>query len=240
MQALDTEIIQQGLLHIDEVANGHQREVGAPGLAGVGVVTGRAGGGDSGVAGVEVDQGVRRHDVIAVGVERLAGADDGIPVARGLFTVIAAGGVTGAGEEVGDQDGVIACLVELAIGLPADSDRGDGVTADGGVAWHLEDLFGDIVQAGGRRLVMVVGAGQCRRGDKPDRGDEEAKGDGGARLAPVMESGRINCHHEPSLVVVGADDAAYRHQYSVHLAPSPCCLRRPGARRTKPPVRRNR
>jgi len=112
VQRLDAEVVEQRLLDLDEVADGHDREAQAVGLARVGVEARRTGRDRIRVLGVQVHQGVGAEDEVAVGVERLAGADDRVPVAGlGVLRPVPARGVRVGAEEVGDEDGVVLGLV---------------------------------------------------------------------------------------------------------------------------------
>ena len=51
--------------------------------------------------------------------------------------------MTGAREEVGDQNDVIAGVIELAVGFPTHRDVGDRLAAMGSEAVHFEGLFLD-------------------------------------------------------------------------------------------------
>ena len=152
MQPADAEAFHQSLLDIDEIADADDREVHAPGLAGVGV-HGRRSGGDGAAGHVEVHQRVGGEDEVLVGVDRLARADDPVPVARRLvLRLVLAEGVAVAGEEMRDQDGIGAVGVELARGLPADLHALDRPAAERRVARHLEDLLLDDEGRGGLGL----------------------------------------------------------------------------------------
>jgi hypothetical protein len=140
----DAEAFRQGLLHIDEIADADDRKIHSIGLAGVGIRAGRAGGGDAGNAGVEIDQRVRRDDEIPVGVDGLARPDQAIPIARRLVLgLVFAEGVAVAGEEMRDEDGVGAVGVQRSGGLPTDLDALDRLAAERRQRRHLEDLFLD-------------------------------------------------------------------------------------------------
>src|SRR3954463_7166138 len=85
------------------------REGEAVGLAGRRVDRRRSGRDDVLVLRAEVDQRIRRDDEIAVRIDRLAGADDRVPIAgRPVLGLVLAGGVAGAREEVRDEDRVRA------------------------------------------------------------------------------------------------------------------------------------
>jgi hypothetical protein len=119
-QLLDAEAVYQLLLHFDEVAQADDGEAEPVGLARIGIDRGRPRGRHVRVGHVEVHEGVGRQDKELVGVDRLAGADDRIPVARHFLGFrVFAGGVRGAGEKVADQDGVGLVRIERAVALPA-------------------------------------------------------------------------------------------------------------------------
>ena len=67
-------------------------------------------------------QEVRAHDVQAVGVERLARADQVVPPAAAVRVAVVAGGVRVARQRVADEDAVGRARVELAVGLVGDLD----------------------------------------------------------------------------------------------------------------------
>jgi hypothetical protein len=141
---LDAERVEQCLLHVDEVAEGDDREAHAVRLARVRIDRGRPSRGRVRVLGVDVDQVVGADDEELVRVDRLAGADDRLPIAGcGIALLVLAGGVRIAGEEMRDDDDVVARGVELAVALPADFHVLDRLVSDGGVARHREDLLLD-------------------------------------------------------------------------------------------------
>jgi hypothetical protein len=83
-------------------------------------------------------------DEILVGVERLASADDRVPIAgRLVFGLVFAGRVRVAGKEMGNEDGIVAPGVELAVALVAEPDVLQGLAADGGVGRHGKGLLLD-------------------------------------------------------------------------------------------------
>jgi hypothetical protein len=128
VQLLDAEAVDEFFLHLDEVADGDDGEavwIGfaqiAIGLAGIGIDGSRPRRRDGGIGGAQVHQRVRREHEILIGIDRLAGADDGIPVAGGLVALgIFAGGMTSAGEEVADEDRVRLVGIERAVAFPTD------------------------------------------------------------------------------------------------------------------------
>jgi len=88
---------------------------------------------------IQVDQRICAHHEIFVGVDRLARADDRVPVAGSLVVgLVAAGGVRGAGENA-DEHGVVAGGVELAVGLVADPQVLDRLAAHGGVCGSVKN-----------------------------------------------------------------------------------------------------
>src|SRR4029434_6032239 len=92
---------------------------------------GGTGGRDVRILGVEVGQIVGTDDEVLVGVDGPSGADDLIPVTRRrVARLIFAGGVRSPGEEMGDENRVVARGVELAVRLIADLDALDRLAAD--------------------------------------------------------------------------------------------------------------
>ena len=143
-ELVDPKTLDQGLLDIDEIADGHDREIERVRLAGIGIDRGRACGRGLGVACVEVHQRVGGEDEILVGINRLAGADDRVPVAgSGIGGGIFAGGVRIGREEMADQDRVGFVGVERAVALPADLDVLQRAPALRGVARQREDFLLD-------------------------------------------------------------------------------------------------
>ena len=66
---------------------------------------------------------LRADDEVAVGVERPAGADHGLPPAGLAGDRVHIGDMLVAGQRMADQDGVGAVGIELAIGLVGDLER---------------------------------------------------------------------------------------------------------------------
>ena len=116
----------------------------AIGFAGRRIDARGSGGDDVRHVDVEVHQRVGGQDVVFVGVDRLAGADDRIPIARhrivgGVFSEC----VAGARKEMRDQDGVRLVGVQRSRRLPADLDVLDVLTSNRRVARQLEGLLLD-------------------------------------------------------------------------------------------------
>jgi hypothetical protein len=103
------------------------------------------------VVRIEIDQRVGRQDEVLVRVERLARSDDRVPVARLVVRVILAGGMTGAGEEMRDQDGVRSVGIQRAVALPADLDVPDCFTTDRAVDRQREGFLLDDAVIGVQR-----------------------------------------------------------------------------------------
>jgi len=111
-QPFDAQMVEQVGLRSHHVADGDDGEAKAIGRAAGRVDAGRA------AAAVATAQYVATDDVVAVGVERLAGADAVVPPAGvGVVGGVAAGGVGAAAEGVEDEDGVAAVSVQTAVGL---------------------------------------------------------------------------------------------------------------------------
>ena len=101
-QRVDAEMVEQHRLRAHHVADGDDRKIEAPRLAGL-----RIGRGRPGRAHAAADH-VRADDEIALGVDRLAGADHGLPPARLAGDRMHVGDMLVAGQRVADQDGVAA------------------------------------------------------------------------------------------------------------------------------------
>ena len=120
----DAELVEQQHLHVDHVGDRDDRERRAEGLARGRVDAGRTG------RAVAAAQHVRADHEVAVGVERLARADQHVPPAQALVVgLVTAGDVGIARERVGDEHGVVAALVERAVGLVGDRDGAQRLTA---------------------------------------------------------------------------------------------------------------
>ena len=143
-QPLDAEALDERLLQRDEILDRDHREAHAVAAAGLRIDRRRAGRDDVRIAGVEVDERVRRQDEELVGVDRLAGPDDRVPVARQrIVRGIAPGGMARRREIMRDQDGVRPVAVQPAVALPADPDVPQERPASGRVARQLEHLLLD-------------------------------------------------------------------------------------------------
>ena len=74
-----------------------------------------------GVVGLHVGERVRADDEVKIGVNGLAGTDQRIPPAgQGVLSSVPARSMRRARPVMADQDGVVAGIVERAVGLVAD------------------------------------------------------------------------------------------------------------------------
>ena len=120
----DAELVEQQRLDVNHVGDRDDREGRAVGLAGGRIDAGRAG------RTVAAAEHVRADHEVAVGVERLAGADQHVPPAEALVVgLVTAGGMGVAREGVRDEHGVVAPLVQRAVGLIGDRDRAERLAA---------------------------------------------------------------------------------------------------------------
>ena len=104
------------------------------------------------ILGTQVHQRVGADDVILVGIERFAGPDDRVPIARRrILGLVLSGGMRIAGEEVHDEDDVVFVGGKLAVRLPADADLLDHLAADSGVGRHFEGVLRHGIVIGSRR-----------------------------------------------------------------------------------------
>ena len=118
-QRVDAEAIEQHGLRAHHVGNGDDRKIQPPHFAG-----GRIGRGRPGRAHAAADH-IGADDEVAVGIERAAGADHGLPPAGLAGDRMHIVDVLVAGQRMADQDGVGAVGVEFAIGLVGDLERGE-------------------------------------------------------------------------------------------------------------------
>ena len=135
-EPLDPELVEERALGPHHVGDRDHREVGAVRPARRGVDRRRPG------RPAAAAEQVRGDDEVAVGVERLAGADHPVPPAEALARVAVAivgaeavaaaapaasvgvaGGVRVAAERVADEDRVVAPRRERPVGLVGDADR---------------------------------------------------------------------------------------------------------------------
>ncbi len=116
-QCADAEVVEQHRLRAHHVPHRDDREVEAPGLAGLWIGRGRPGRTHAGADDVRAD-----HEV-TLGVDRPAGADHGFPPARLTGDGMGVGDMLVAGESVADQDRVGAFGIERTVGLIGDLER---------------------------------------------------------------------------------------------------------------------
>jgi hypothetical protein len=118
-EALDAEVVGEAALRLDPVLDRDHREVGAPGLAGGRIDRGRPGRAEAAADVIGAD-----HEE-AVGVERLAGADQVVPPADiGFFLFVKASHMMRGVERVAHQHRVGLRRVQRAVGLVGDLECG--------------------------------------------------------------------------------------------------------------------
>ncbi len=146
-QRLDAEMVEQHRLRAHHVANCDDGKIQAPRLAGFGIDRRRAGRAHAGADHVRAD-----HE-IALGVDRPAGADHGLPPARLLGNGMHACDVLVARERMTNQHGVGARGIQPAIGLVGDLKRGE---LDAGVEpqWPVPEL-------GDERVARLIRFARC-------------------------------------------------------------------------------
>ena len=151
-------MIEQHGLRAHHVADGDDREIEAPGLAGRRIGRGRAGGAHAAADHVRAD-----HE-IALGVDRLAGPDHGLPPAALAGDRMLARHVLVAGERVADQHRIGALGIERAVGLVGDLERRE---LDAGV--ELERLVGAEIGDGrvARSVRLARRALHAQSSDRP-------------------------------------------------------------------------
>ena len=157
MELLDAEVIEERNLGVDEIGGVEVGKGRAKGLAGFGIDGSRAGGA---VAAAEV---VGADDEKAVGIDGLAGADEGRPPAGVDFfgpgidpfrwVGVGAGGVMGSRERVVKENSVGSVFVEGAPG-------GVGKLCSGNASAFAESEVAERKKGGG-----VVGHGQRVKGN---------------------------------------------------------------------------
>ena len=116
-QRVDAKLVEQHRLGTHHVANGNDREIEAPRLAGL-----RIGRSRTGRAHAAADH-VGADDEVTLGVDRLAGTDHRLPPAGFSGHRIGACNVMVAGQRVAEQYCVAAVGVERAVGLVGDLER---------------------------------------------------------------------------------------------------------------------
>ena len=114
---VDAEMVEQHRLRPHHVAHGDDGKVEAPRHAGGGV--GRGGAGRAHAAADDVGA----DDEIALGVDRPAGPDQGLPPARLAGHRMLVDDVLVAGQRVADEHRIAARGVERAVGLISDLQR---------------------------------------------------------------------------------------------------------------------
>ena len=149
-QRLDPELVEQHGLRPHHVADGDDGKFQSPRLAGLRIGRGRPGRAHAGAEHVRAD-----HEV-TLGVDRLAGADHGLPPAGLAGHRIGARHMMVAGQRVADQHRVGALGVERAVGLVGDLERRE---LDAGV--ELERTVG--AEPRHRRVARRVGLAAARR-----------------------------------------------------------------------------
>ena len=116
-QRVDAQTVEQHGLRAHHVRNGDDRKIQPPQFAGGGIGRRRPGRAHAAADHIGAD------DEVAVGVERTAGADHGLPPAGLAGHRMHVGDVLIAGQRMADQNGVGAVGVEFAIGLVGDLER---------------------------------------------------------------------------------------------------------------------
>src|SRR5437667_6931148 len=131
-------------------------------LPGIRIDGRRPGGADPRTLYIQVDQRICAHREISVGIDRLARADDRVPVAGSLVVgLVASCRMRGPGEKVRDEHGVVAGGVELAVGLVADPHVLDRLAAYSGVLRQREELL-----LRKQLRERIAGDGKCNDGEK--------------------------------------------------------------------------
>ncbi len=110
-QRLDAEIIEQHRLGADHVAHSNDRKVETPRHSGC-----RIGRSRPGTAHAAADD-IGADNEIALGVDRLAGPDHGLPPTRLAGHRMIVDGVLVAGQRMANQYRIAACGIERAVGL---------------------------------------------------------------------------------------------------------------------------
>ena len=113
-QRVDAEMVEQHRLGAHHVAHGDNRKIEPPWHAGGGIGRGRPGRAHAAADHVGAD------DEIALGVDRLAGPDHGLPPSGLAGHRMTIHGVLIAGKRVADENGVTALGIERAVCLVGD------------------------------------------------------------------------------------------------------------------------
>ena len=189
-QAVDAEPVEQHGLGAHHVADRDEREIHRPRPAGRRIGRGRAGRAHAAADDIGADNEEPPR------IDRLAGADHGLPPAGLARDRVDVGDVLVAGQRVADENGVGAVGVELAIGLVGDlpgSQRGARIEG--------ERLVRAEARHRARRLVGLSQALGGYFGDMVHRGQVHM-----GRLGPGRQSGLPRTSipvDEPSLSAAG-------------------------------------
>ena len=120
--ARDAQVREQLAVHLHKIGDGKQREAQAVRGTGCGIDRRRAG------RSLAATEQVRRDHEEAVGVDRLAGADQRVPPARPVGIAMVAGGVRIAREGMADHDDVAVVGCALPVGLVRHLDGKEGLS----------------------------------------------------------------------------------------------------------------
>jgi hypothetical protein len=158
-ELVDLQVIDQELLGPHHVGHGDDGKAEAEGPAGRGIGVARAGGAHAAAEHIAAD------DEVALGIERLAGADHLIPPAGPARDRMLADQELIAGQRMADHDGVGAGGIQPPIGLIGD---GEGAEIDAAIERHRPLLAEHHPVAGKRRL--RVQEALLQRGHLPSSG----------------------------------------------------------------------
>ena len=136
-QLVNAEMVHQHGLGAHHVGNGHHRQVEPPGLARF-----RIDRGGTGAAHAAADH-IRADDEIAVGIDRLAGTDHGLPPAGLAGDRMHIGHVLVARQGMADQHRIGLRRVQRSVGLVGDGERRQ---VDAGI--HFQGLVGPEMRDG--------------------------------------------------------------------------------------------